>query len=302
MTADYQKVQKVLGTLYRMAEASTRGYAAAAANMADPAIKILFKFYAQQRAAHVAELLVELRRLGGDIKPGHSIPAMVHRGRVNIFAAMTIERDRHDKVILQEVLLGEKFALRSYRRALEEELSPRARTLVQAQLTEIRRANQQVELLRDQKSVVRRFDPANPGPQCLVEMGGTLQKISLNESDLYRGRGATVPETVLAGAVGGALWGGLTGLLVGFGVLQTTSPAPSGLPEVMAIWALVAFGFLLLGAFVASGLALFIGVNVSEEDTIAPPANGGPYQLLIQTQETAAYRAGSTSKVTESGL
>lgn len=136
-TADEQQVKQALSAIYRMAEASEKGYATAAANLANPGKDLSI---AQQRAAHTAEILAELRALGGDVQPGRSIPGMIHRGRVNIFAAMTIEKDRQEKVILQEALLGETYALRAYRQALAAPLQPRLRSVVQRQLEEVRRA------------------------------------------------------------------------------------------------------------------------------------------------------------------
>jgi len=300
MTTHDRQVQKALSAVYRMAEASAKGYATAAANMANPGIKILFKFYAQQRAAYSDEILAELRGLGGDMKPGRSLPAMIHRGRVNIFAAMTIEKDRQERVILQEVLLGEKYALRAYRQALTAPFSAQARAMLQRQLDEILKADEQVQLLRGKdgrQGVIQLLSPTAPGQKNPAELTGVIQKIVLSETDLYRGRGATVPETMLSGAFGGALWGALTGLLVGLGVLQTTSPAPQGLQAVLGIWALVAFAFLLLGAFISAVLSLFIGINIAEDDTLLPPQNGEAYHLLLQTLEEAPGRDGSGQKI-----
>ncbi len=292
MTTDNQHIREALSAIYRMAEASEKGYATAAANLTNPGLKVLFRYFAQQRAAHTTEILAELRALGGNIRPGRSIPGMIHRGRVNIFAAMTIEKDQQEKVILQEALLGETYALRAYRRALAAPLAPPLRAKIQRQLDEVRKANDQVELLRGKegrRDVIQLLDPA--APKGLADLTGVVQKITLSQTDLYRGRGATIPETVLSGAFGGALWGGLTGLLVGFGVLQTTSPAPVGLVAVLGVWALVAFGFLLLGAFVAAALSVFIGISVSEDDTVLQMLqNGEAYHLLLQTVEEAPRR------------
>ena len=88
-------------------------------------------------------------------------------------------------------------------------------------------------------------------------------------------------ETVLSGSVGGALWGGLTGILVGFGVVQSVGQASAEFSMMLGTWLLVAFGFLLLGAFISSVLALFIGLGIHEDDTYQYREIVDNYQILV---------------------
>ena len=60
--------------------------------------------------------------------------------------------------------------------------------------------------------------------------------MNLNDQVLYQGKGATQLETILSGAFGGALWGGLTGIPAGIGVIQTTNPI--GTWNAVGIWLL----------------------------------------------------------------
>ena len=217
---------------------------------------------------------------------------MIHRGRVTIFGAMTIEEDRKERVILKEVALGESVAVRAYERALSRELPGGVNEIVQRQLAEIQRAWEIVKLMRGhegRRMVVNLFpteDDAEQAVDSLKDAGFITidtQQVALNDTELYRGRGATVSETIFSGAFGGALWGGLTGILVGIGVLQTVTPAPTGFLPVSLSWLLVALGFALIGAFVSSVLAFFIGVGISEDDNYQLKESLERYHILLET-------------------
>jgi uncharacterized protein (TIGR02284 family) len=269
------QMRKLLKSLYKIAEAGEKGFATSAASMSNPGPKVLLKTYAQQRSRFKEEILEELRRLGGDTHPGSSIPGMIHRGRVAIVAAMLIEKDRRERYVFGEATLGERVAVSTYERALNNDLPGPIHDLVARQLAEVRKVSEQVQLLhgaggkrlvvhlleneKTADSVIQILKDADFPPESIV-------KIPLELLELHQGRGATVRETVLSGAFGGALWGAVTGVLAGFGVLQTLSPQPQGAAAMAGIWLLVALGFLLLGAFISSVLALFIGAGVSEED------------------------------------
>ncbi len=112
MISDHQ-FRRVLRHLYRIVDAGEKGYATAAANMPDPALKILLKLYAQQRYNFKQEILAELRRLGSDTHPSVSLPGTIHRGRVAIFAAMASSQPGQAAIVLKEAALGERVALRS---------------------------------------------------------------------------------------------------------------------------------------------------------------------------------------------
>ena len=284
------KTQKVLHNLYKILEAGEKGYATAATNVHRPGLKILFKRFAQQRSAFKNEVLSALHTLEGDKKPASSIPGMVHRGRVAIFAAMTIEKDKQEKVILKEIALGEGVAIRSYARALASDLPPQIHEMVERQSEAIRKAREQISLLygKDGKKLVVHLynteNDAGKAIQLIKETDTTaevIQQITLKDADLYSGKGATVLETVLSGAVGGALWAGLTGILVGFGVVQSLGQATAELPVMLGTWLLVALGFMLLGIFISSVLALFIGLGIHEDDLYQYREIVDNYQILV---------------------
>jgi uncharacterized protein (TIGR02284 family) len=284
------KTQKVLHGLYQILEAGEKGYATAATNVHWPGLKILFKRFAQQRAAFKTEILSALHNLEDDKKPSSSIPGMVHRGRVAIFAAMTIEKDNQEKVILKEIALGEGVAVRSYTKALANDLPPQIHEMVERQSEAIRKAREQISLLYGKdgkKLVVHLYNTENDAGKAIQLIKETdtsaevIQQITLKDADLYPGKGATVLETVLSGAVGGALWAGLTGILVGFGVVQSLGQATAEFPVMLGTWLLVALGFMLLGIFISSVLALFIGLGIHEDDLYQYHEIVDNYQILV---------------------
>jgi hypothetical protein len=57
-----------------------------------------------------AELLAELRRNGDDWNPSSSLLGAIHRGRIAIFATMTIGEENIEQVVLKEITLGEGYA------------------------------------------------------------------------------------------------------------------------------------------------------------------------------------------------
>jgi uncharacterized protein (TIGR02284 family) len=266
--------QEALSRIYRIAEAGEKGFATAAVNMPDPGLKVLLKYFAQQRANYKGEILAELQRLDQNGKPWSSLPGMIHRGRMAIFAAL-VEKEEREKVILDEVARGENVAWRVYQSVLDGPLPAQTRAMLARQMEEIRQVREQIDLLRGKtgKQMVLKLYPgeneAGAAIQTLQETGlavEIIQRVDLKKAGLYSGGGATLLETLLSGAFGGALWGGLVGILVGFGVTQTIYPPPASLAAMLWMWIPAALGCLLAGAFLATGLVLFIGLGISEED------------------------------------
>lgn len=50
----------------------------------------------------------------------------------------------------------------------------------------------------------------------------------------------------------------------------------------LGVWLLVALAFVLLGAFVSSALALFIGISITEDDAVQEAHTDEPFRLLLQ--------------------
>ena len=266
--------QATLSGIYGMLEAGERGFATAAENMPTQSLKILMKYYAQQHAHFKTEILAELERLGQTEKPWSSIPGMIHRGRISIFAALA-EKAQREKIILGEIALGEQAAARAFQKALKQPLPRQSRTILERQMAEIGKIREQIHLIQAQEGrhlVVKLYSNENEATlaaRSLEQTGAAvelIQMLDIQEANLYPLRGATILEIVLSGAFGGAIWGGLAGILVGFGATQTSAPTIFGSDAILQIWLPTALACLLVGMVIATILTFFIGISVSEED------------------------------------
>lgn len=299
-----QQTVKVLSSLYRMIEAGEKGYAVSAANVANRGLKVLFKSYAQQRSDFGSEILAEMQRLGGNAKPNSSIRGVIHRGRINIFAALTIGSEERDKVILNEIIFGERVALNTYEKALKKDLDQETREIIARQYKEVRKVVEQIHLMRGwagKRMIVRLFDSEKDADLATREFKKSAsniesieQVILSDEIILYRGRSTTLFETVISGAVGGALWGSLIGALAGLGAEQTANLAPFASSQPDGIWIWIALAGIVAGSFVGSALGFTIGIGISGEDTYLydQSMKNGRIILLILTDVSWASEAG----------
>ena len=271
-----KRILKELEYLYRILEAGEKGYAVSAVNTNNRGLKVFFKSFAQQRAKFKEEILTEIRRRGGETKPGRSLLGAIHRGRINIFAALTIGKDERERVVLKEILIGERFAMHAYARALKQEFPAELTELVMRQQAEIEKVIRQVALMRGKEGrrlVVRLFETERDADTAELEMKNaglhpdSVLRIDIKDAvDVYEGHNPTITETIVSGAVGGALWGGLVGTLAGIG-MQTAGFAPLGTVSGQGVWAFLALAGLFAGEFVGSLLGFAIGVGVSGEDS-----------------------------------
>jgi uncharacterized protein (TIGR02284 family) len=283
-----QSVVRALHLIYQIAEAGEKGYATAAVNMPNPALKVLFKIYAQQRLTYKNEILHHLSEMGGVMQQSTSILGIIHRGRLAIFAGMATDQKSQETMILKEAALGERVAVQTYQRVLAKDLPEQTRELLERQYEEVRKVSERVKLLRADEQyrsavwVSTSEQDADQAVQSLIGAGfrtDEIERMDLNDQVLYQGKGATQLETILSGAFGGALWGGLTGILAGIGVIQTTNPV--GTWTAVGIWLLVALAFALGGAMISSILALFIGFHISGEDNFQYPGIHANAQVLV---------------------
>jgi hypothetical protein len=213
--------------------------------------------------------------------PGNSLSsllAMIHRGRIDIFAALTIGDENVENMVLKEVTLGEGVALRAYENTLKKDLPPEIRAVIARQFEEVRRVVEQIHLMRGtegKRLLVRLYDTemdANHAVEKLREAGlaqESIEKVPVDKTAaLYQGRGTTVRETILSGAVGGGFWGSVIGLLAVISVLQLPSWIPSTGPFLdQRIWALIALVLCIAGGmFVGTMIGTFIGWGIKSND------------------------------------
>jgi uncharacterized protein (TIGR02284 family) len=282
MTISNQQTLKALSHLYRIVEAGERGYAVAAANVDNRGLKLLFKSFAQQRANLKTEIFKEMQHLDSHVRvPSSGLStflAMIHRGRIDIFAALTIGDENIEKVVLKEVVLGEGVALRAYENTLKKDLPPEVREMVARQFNEVRQVVEQVNLMRGKdgkRLLVRLYDTemdANRAVQELKQSGlvqEAIERVPVDKSTvLYTGRGTTILETILSGAVGGGFWGAVIGVLAAISVLQMPAAIPSVGPLFdQSVWGFIALVLCIAGGtFVGTMIGTFIGWGIKSGD------------------------------------
>jgi uncharacterized protein (TIGR02284 family) len=279
--------------LYKIVEAGERGYAVVASNVSNRALKILYRSYAQQRLKFKEEIFIEIQRLGGHARPRDNFLGMVHRGRIDIFAAMTIGDESVEKVVLKEVLLGEKVAIRAYEKTLKKDLPPEIREMLEGQLDEVRKVVHQAHLLRGQngkRMVLRMYDSNSDAEEAIqsLKRAGFSEKAIEMESwnhgtnvELYNGRGTTILETIISGAVGGAIWGIVSGGLAAIGIVQISAFSLEKAAPVILLFAIL--GLIASGVFIGGMIGLFIGWGIASEDTYVSDDSIKHGEILMRT-------------------
>jgi uncharacterized protein (TIGR02284 family) len=115
-----------------------KGYAAAAADVRDPALKSLFQQKSLERADFVQALQAAISRLGAFPENEGTATGTAHRGWMDVRLALEGHKDR---VIVEEWGRGEEGALKAYHKALSRTplgtLPPEIRSMIEAQYVTI---------------------------------------------------------------------------------------------------------------------------------------------------------------------
>ena len=136
----------ILNELVETSKDGEKGFRTAAEDTKNAELKAVFMRRAQDCATGAADLQQLVVRLGGNAKDGGSVAGAVHRGWVNLKAAVS---SRDDLAILEECERGEDVAKAKYRKALEERLPEDIRVVVQRQYDGVMRNHDQIRDLRD---------------------------------------------------------------------------------------------------------------------------------------------------------
>jgi uncharacterized protein (TIGR02284 family) len=144
---DNDDVISTLNDLIETSKDGEEGFRTVAEDISDTQLKTLFANRSQSCALAAAELQEFVRALGGDPETRSSVSGTLHRRWVDIKAAVT---GKDDEAMLNECERGEDVAMRSYRNALEKDLPPNIRSVVERQFNGVTSNHDQVKLLRDQ--------------------------------------------------------------------------------------------------------------------------------------------------------
>jgi hypothetical protein len=188
---------------------------------------------------------------------------------------MTIGDESVENMLLKEILVGESTALRAYEKTLKTDLPPETREMVERQFNEVLNIVEQAKLMKGKdgkRLLIRMYDSrqaAEHARQTLKDAGVAEEAIELrtwdHTMDLYQGRGTTVRETVMAGAVGMGSLGFLAGILAALGIAQISRGGGEEATPVIMI--LVMLGLVVVGIFIGGMAGFFIGLGIRSDDS-----------------------------------
>ncbi len=142
------KTVDVLNDLLEVSKDGEEGFERAAAEVEDSTVKSVLSECAANCRSGARELETQVRRFGGSPDTHGSVSGALHRGWVNVKAAVT----GHDTgAVLNECERGEDYAKGRYRKALEEgELPSDIRLLISNQYDGVIANHDRIRALRDQ--------------------------------------------------------------------------------------------------------------------------------------------------------
>jgi len=140
-------ITSTLNNLIETSKDGEQGFRTSAENAQNAELKQLFMRRADDCARGAAELQAIVARLGKEPEDSGSVAGAIHRGWVNLKAAVA---NRDDLAILEECERGEDVAKASYRKALESgDLPADVRAIVQKQYEGVIRNHDEVLALRE---------------------------------------------------------------------------------------------------------------------------------------------------------
>jgi len=243
------KVSQVVNDLIEELRASRERNVAASNSAVNPRLKELFQERGQRRANFAAELE---RWEGGDVEVDGDGLEAIQRGLMTFRAAMTIERDKTDDVVLHDAQAGEASLLESYHEALAADLPAGLAALIRRQHEQLHAAYAYVSARMgdtDQPLVIGMFGAVADAQRAidgLQAAGFDREQISVLAQEesvketlggglIGLAAGLTIPivfpvlaagtiaaalGTAAAGAGIGASYGGIFGALVGWDVTE----------------------------------------------------------------------------------
>jgi uncharacterized protein (TIGR02284 family) len=167
-TETNDKAISVLNELIETLKDGSKGFATAAEDAKDISLKALFAKYASQRNSFAADLEGLVRSQGAKPADSGHISAAVHRGWLNLKAAVS---GNDDKAILNECERGEDYAKKAYADALKEDIPGEIRAVVERQGTEVKAAHDKVRDLRDKANAYDKANVTKPGADITMPIG-----------------------------------------------------------------------------------------------------------------------------------
>ena len=124
------EVVSILNDLIETCENGIHGFRTASEAVKDPTAKALFSSRLPNIQRGESELNAEVRRLGGDPEDRGTIAGALHRGWIDLKAAVT---GKNEEAIVMECERGEEHAAHVYEDALQKDLPIDTRAIVERQ-------------------------------------------------------------------------------------------------------------------------------------------------------------------------
>ncbi len=154
MKSTNEKTISVLNDLIETCKDGQHGFKTAAEDAKDAELSRIFSNYAAQRAQYIRELQEQVRILGGDPDKSGSVSGTLHRGWINLKAAMS-KNEPH--AVLAECERGEDAAVANFRDATNNlYLDAETRALIERQAAGVQEAHDRVKQLRDSVTYAHR--------------------------------------------------------------------------------------------------------------------------------------------------
>lgn len=131
----------ILNELIETCRDGQKGFHEAAEAVQSNHLRSMFMDFSAQRAQFVGQLQEAVRQLGGDPERSGSVAGALHRGWINLKAAITA---RDDGQIVAECERGEDVAKHTYEKAVSKSLPSEVRPLVETQYEQVKMAHDQV--------------------------------------------------------------------------------------------------------------------------------------------------------------
>jgi uncharacterized protein (TIGR02284 family) len=140
------RIVSVLNDLIETSRDGVEGFRTCAEDVKDPALKTYFLNRAQGCEEAIRELSAQVRQYGGDPDTTGSATGALHRTWLDLKTAIT---SGDNLAVLEECERGEDTAVRAYENALNEELPPDLRALIQRQYEGAKENHDEVRQMRD---------------------------------------------------------------------------------------------------------------------------------------------------------
>jgi len=140
------EVISILNDLIQTCKDGQEGFREAAEGVDRSDLRTFFHSCSLERAGFAGELQTLVRELGGDPEDEGSFSGALHRGWIDLKAAIA---GNDDESILAECERGEDAAKRSYNDAIKEDLPENIRRVVETQGISVRDKHDRIRALRD---------------------------------------------------------------------------------------------------------------------------------------------------------